>query len=232
MRRARSAPPIASQHVSERTFEVAGYGGAPVPCVLYETGGDGVALLLPGGSRAGHRLGGTPARPDLHFTSRLLRERGPSVLEVWWDAEGAPDADFRAWLETNALAGAAAAREGGRSLALAAGRSIGTGGLAALAARGELRGTPTVWLAPLLGHEEIVDALGRLDAPAFVACGEADELCPSEQLARVRGAGHDVHVVPGGNHGLAVAGAAASARALADLLDRLEAFLRQALGSS
>lgn len=66
-----------------RALKVEGYSREPQPCVFYGTRGEQAAVILPGNAAAAYRLGGTPARPDLHYTRAFLVESGFDVLEAW-----------------------------------------------------------------------------------------------------------------------------------------------------
>lgn len=198
-----------------RALEVEGYAGLPLGCVLHEAGGGRAAVILPGNSSAGRRLGGTPARPDLHFTRALLVESGYDVLEVWWDGDSRPEepAERAAWYRDNALAGLRAA--GQDRVRLLVGRSIGTIGLSSVRDHDDLA---SLWIAPLTVFAPVRDGLRAWRGPALVVVGDADE--GYEPVAGVETA-----VVPNGDHGLAVGDAAASARALADALDVVRGWL-------
>lgn len=210
-------------------FEVEGYGGEPLPSVLHTLDeARGSAVVFPGGARAGYRLGGTPARPDLSYTRALLLTLGLSVLEVWWHADLAPDGDEgEAWLAASAAAGASAAAAAA-PLRVAVGRSWGAQALAKLVVGGSAPGT-TVWIAPLLRHPEVREALERCGESACLVTGTADELVPEADVRAVEGAGATVVRIQGANHGFEVDGPAASARALADALDELHVFLERSL---
>jgi hypothetical protein len=210
-------------------FEVEGYGGAPLPCVLYSADEPrGSAVVLPGGARASYRLGGTPARPDLNYTRQLLLDLGMSVLEVWWHADEASDDEAgEEWLAANAAAGTAAAAEA-TPLRVAVARSWGCRALAKLVLAGSAPAT-TVWITPLLRHPEVRETLDRCAESACVVAATADPYVPADDVRAVEAAGATVVRIHGANHGLEVGGAASSARALADALDELHAFLERSL---
>jgi pimeloyl-ACP methyl ester carboxylesterase len=184
--------------------------------------------VFPGGARAGNRLGGTPARPDLHFAREVLLGEGLAVLEVWWDAGRAPDGDLEPWLDAHVEAALAAASEA-REVGCLVGRSFGTLAVAR-ALPNRLASVPTIWLAPLFTRPEVVAAVVGAGSSAFVAGGSGDALFAGEGVERARAAGAEVVVVEGADHGLGLDDPAASARALADVLDRMRLFLRRNAG--
>jgi hypothetical protein len=209
-------------------LELRGHLGLPLPAVLH---GDAsrCALVLPGAGRSAGRIGGTPARPDLHFTRALLQEQGCSVLELWWDSEtldrDAPDG----WLLDNARAGIEGIRELGREPAVLVGRSLGTSALARLrAAEPQLARLPSIWIAPLLPHEPVRESLLHGGGACFVLCGGRDEAYDAGVATLLHRRGADVVVLEHADHGLDCGDAPASARGLADALERMRDFLRRA----
>lgn len=199
-----------------RTFEVDGYEGQRLPCVLYEVGGGRAAVVLPGAAQDSYRLGGSPARPDLHYVRALLLEQGYDVLEAWWQADERPEPkeSRAAWYRESGLAAIRAA--GKERVCLLVGRSLGTAALTVLiASHGSLA---SLWIAPLTTHREVREALTAWIGPKLVVAGDADEafkLVPAIETI----------LVPGGDHGLNVGEAAASARALAAALDGIRSWL-------
>ncbi|MBD0330744.1 MAG: hypothetical protein ICV64_11660 [Thermoleophilia bacterium] len=198
-----------------RELTVRGYGGASVPCLFHEEERERAAVVFPGGTRSGGRLGGSPARPDLHFTRALLLELGLGVLEVWWDAATKPRAS-EGWFRENALAAVRAA--GGDRVAVLVGRSIGTGALAHLP---EWNDRSSLWLAPLTSVRPVREALLAWRGPKLVVAGDADEAFEPVE-------GVDTVLVRGADHGFDLGDAAASARALADALEGMRRFLSAA----
>ncbi len=212
-----------------RPIDVPGFRGDTLPCVLHaDAGQSSVAVVFPGGAQHGNRLGGTPARPDLHYTRAVLRAEGIAVFEVWWDAGAAPDDDLDEWLDAHIDAALPAATDG-RALAFLVGRSFGTMALARVVARDSWQAStvPTIWLAPLLRQSGVAVALAVAGRSAFVVGGGDDQLLDHDSLESARQAGAEVVVVEGANHGLEVDDPATSARLLADALDRLRSFVRR-----
>ena len=201
---------------------------------MHAQGGESeIAVVFPGAARKGNRLGGSPARPDLHFTRDLLNAQGLAVLEVWWDFDTAPDHDLELWLDDHIDAALdAAARD--HDVAVLVGRSLGTWALARAVSGDEWdhRACPTIWLAPLLNEPSVLKALHELRTPAFVVGGGRDEAFRLDEVPRLQAGGADVLVLEGAHHGLAVADPAASARLLADVLDAMGTFLARVLGGA
>jgi pimeloyl-ACP methyl ester carboxylesterase len=210
------------------TLEITGYGGAPLPCVVHANGGEeGVAVVFPGAAGKGYRLGGIPARPDLHYTRAVLLAEGIAVFEVWWDADSA-EGGYDPWISTNADAALVAATESHRLAALV-GRSLGTLALAELVSRENWAASavPTIWIAPLLYLPRVAAALEGLASPAFVVGGTADRAFDQEVVERLRDRGSQLAVLEGAHHGLDVSDPADSARLLAGVLDEMREFVRR-----
>jgi pimeloyl-ACP methyl ester carboxylesterase len=208
-------------------LEVRGYGGEPLPCLLH--GGStasAAAVVLPGAGHSQNRLGGTPARPDLHFTRALLQQVGLAVLEVWWDADRAPAGDVRRWVSESALAAVGEARRR-HPVRVLVGRSMGTGGLAALLAESDYADMPTVWLAPLVRTEWIRVALATARGPCLVVGGTADESFDVEFVRSIESARTHVVLLDGAHHGLAVDDPVESLRLLEKMLESIHAFLEE-----
>jgi hypothetical protein len=208
-------------------FAASGHGGRPLPCVLH---GDAsrTALVLPGAARAGNRLGGTPARPDLHFTRALLQEQGLSVLEVWWDADEADAAELEDWLLENARGALGALAEQGREPALLVARSLGSVALALLRREEPPRvRLPSVWIAPLMHREPVRESLLHGGGPCFVLCGGRDAAYDAGLATLLHRRDADVLVLEHADHGLDCGDAVLTARALAGALEQLRDFLRR-----
>jgi pimeloyl-ACP methyl ester carboxylesterase len=183
-------------------------------------------VVFPGAGREENRIGGTPARPDLHYTREVLQSAGLAVLEVWWDAGLLPVDDLDRWLDANASAALQAASQD-YELALLAGRSLGTWALARLIERDERRARsfPSIWLAPLLDQPPVRRVLEQLASPAFVVGGTADATFDAVPAEKLRRGGVEVVVLEGANHGLEVDDPVESARLLADMLEQMRAFV-------
>jgi len=206
-------------------LELRGHAGLPLPCVLHgeETR---CAVVLPGAAHSQNRLGGTPARPDLHLVRALLQEQGWSVLEVWWDAATFDRDRPDDWLLDNARAALAGVRAHGREPALLVGRSLGTMALAALrTAEPERARLPSIWVAPLLDQQPVRETLLHGGGRRFVLCGGRDEAYDAGVATLLHRRGSEVVVLEHASHGLDCGDAVATARALVGALERLREFV-------
>lgn len=203
-------------------FELEGYRGVAVPCALHEAEGDvGAAVVLPGRVSAGGRLGGSPARPDLWYARALLRSLRPSVLEVWWNWDGAPAEARREWARLAAAAACARASEA-LPLRAAVGRSSGTAVLVSLVDDLDAS-VATAWIAPPLGQPGVEEA---------VRSRSADEAAEPPVLARLRETEVREVELEGADRSLSLSAPAASARALADALDAVQTFLTDVMAGA
>lgn len=149
---------------------------------------DRVVVVLPGARYL-------PFGPLLWFSREVAQSRGWSVLEVW-DEYLDRSADPWRWVEERTEA--ALARAGDAQLVLVT-KSI-TSRAARIAAE---RALPGIWLTPLLHDAEIAAAFARLEAPALLIGGTADE---SWDGAVARQAGHEVLELEGAGHSLQLSG--------------------------
>lgn len=200
--------------------------GRTQPAVWHEPAASarGAAVLLPG-------VRYTPARPLLHFTTKVLRTSGFGVLEVWYDYSdldaGSAERDevYAADAEA-ALAEADARAEAGERLIV--GKSLGTQHLAELVRRGRVDGVPTVWLTPVLDHDPVMDALLRHVHPTLVVAGGQDPASPRPALDELE-ANTDpaVHVVriAGADHALERAAPRDAVDALGEAVERMASFV-------
>ncbi len=174
---------------------------------LYEGDPHRVASLLPG-------RGYTPNYPLLHFTRRILTDRGWTVRELWW-SRGMAMTVPEALVEANAFV-----REVDTpGLHLVVGKSLGA--LAAPAAGG--RGVGAVWLAPLLREDHVRAAVDRTLEPTLLVGGSADPTWSKEIASATR---CQVHEVRGGDHALEIPGSVRdSLKALESVMRRVEDFI-------
>lgn len=128
----------------------------------------GTAVLVPG-------RGYPPMAPLLFFTGIALLQHAWRVEHHWWDPpEHESYEKTTAWVRSEV---AGALPSSGRALVVA--KSLGT--LAAsLAAERRL---PAIWLTPLLGTPEVVDAIATNPAPQLLVGGGTDQLW-DRQVAR------------------------------------------------
>ena len=174
---------------------------------LYEGDPHRVASLLPG-------RGYTPNYPLLHFTRRILTDRGWTVRELWW-SRGMAMTVPEALVEANAFV-----REVDTpGLHLVVGKSLG-----ALAAPTAVDlALPAVWLAPLLREDHVRAAVDRTLEPTLLVGGSADPTWSKEIASATR---CQVHEVRGGDHALEIPGSVRdSLKALESVMRRVEDFI-------
>jgi len=167
-----------------------------------------VAVVLPGARYL-------PFAPLLWFTREVALARGWSVLEVW-DEYLDRSQDPWSWVEQRAEAALAWA---GEADVLLVAKSL-TSRAVRLAAD---RGLPGIWLTPLLHEPEIARQFERLQAPALLVGGTADESWDGELARRAE---HEVLELDGADHGLQLAGdPLSSLDALRRVVERVDAFV-------
>jgi hypothetical protein len=149
------------------------------PCSAYDYPGDGAtAVVLPGAM-----LGGMPA---VWYAFEPLVDAGWRVVLAWWEFV---DREVDQWTWVRERAEAAIDHAGGADLLIA--KSLGC-----YAAPIDL---PAVWLTPLLGDSELVEAMRRRGKPSLLVGGTADPMWMGEVA---RGIGETVEL-EGADHGLA-----------------------------
>lgn len=169
---------------------------------------DRVAVVLPGARYL-------PFAPLLWFARGVATSRGWSVLEVW-DEYVDHRLEPRRWVEERAEAALARA---GASRVLLVAKSISSGAVH-LAVE---RGFPGVWLTPLLHIEDIAAGFDRLEAPALLVGGTADESWVAETA---RQAGHPLLELEGADHSLQLPGdPLGSIDVLRRVVDRIDVFV-------
>ncbi|WP_168582504.1 hypothetical protein [Gephyromycinifex aptenodytis] len=124
--------------------------------LVYDGDPERVATILPD-------LEMSPVTPILHFTRRLLTDKGWHVRVALWprdERDGLPLPFIEEALE----------RAGTPQMHLAVGFSAGTRGLPAAIERN----LPGIWLRPLLREQRIRDAVGAILEPSLLVGGTAD----------------------------------------------------------
>lgn len=182
--------------------------GQPIPNEFLKQPGAAaeLAVLFPG-------LHYTCDMPLLHYTTRLLLERGADVLKLHTDYNR-PDFEAAAPLEraqrigADALAGLLAGQsQRPYNRLVLVGKSIGTLAMGFLLAGGAASQAATIWLTPLLHQPLLVQAACLCRGPALFAVGEADSTYDTQALDRIQQAtGGKAIVLPGANHSLEVPG--------------------------
>ncbi|ALW87905.1 hypothetical protein [Deinococcus actinosclerus] len=209
------------------TADVRGFRGEALPCVVNRhPPGEavGAALLLPG-------LGYGARQPGLLYPALLLDELGfdTLALDTRWNVPAfmdAPQEEQLAWLREDVRAAYHAILPG-RGGACVVAKSIGTLGLTLLLHGGAVPpGARLVWLTPLLERPEVRAAIAAHAATSLVVIGTQDGHYRPEWITELTGAGVQVLVLDGVNHGLQVEGdVVGTLGALHALMRDLRAFL-------
>jgi hypothetical protein len=194
--------------LSVTQLEITGQDGQPIPNKFLKQprAATELAVLFPG-------LRYTCDMPLLHYTTRLLLERGADVLQLQTDYNR-PDFEAAAPLEraqrigADALAGLLAGKnQRPYSRVVLVGKSIGTLAIGFLLAGGAVPDATIIWLTPLLHQPLLVQAACLCHSPMLFAVGDADSTYDHQALERIRQAtGAAVVVLPGANHSLEVPG--------------------------
>ncbi|WP_226345916.1 hypothetical protein [Agilicoccus flavus] len=174
---------------------------------LYEGDPRRVATILPG-------RGYTPDGPLLHYTRRVLHDRGWTVREHWWERGAATTLDEARDEATDVVKGAHA-----HGLHLVVGKSLGS-----LAAPVVVdHGLPAIWLTPLLREDVVRAAILATLEPTLVVGGTGDASWDREVAA----ASHaQVHEVKGADHSLEIPGSSDdSVKILRRILRRIDDFV-------
>ena len=187
-----------------------------------DPGSQPAALVFPG-------LRYSPARPLLHYTHKLLRNRGWAVVEAWYDYDRpefltAHESQRHSWITADAVTAWKWARSHGKP-GLLVGKSIGTLAMALLRKLEAESSVAGVWLTPLLRADDVLQAILEDHAPGLLAAGEADPATPPELLERLQRPGLHTLVLPGAGHSLEAGEVLPSLELLRDYLQSLDAFL-------
>ena len=151
---------------------------------IHEGDPERVATILPG-------RGYTPDAPLLHYAIGVLRRRGWTVREVWWQGGTEITGDVAVTQATEALDAVDAPTQ------MIVAKSLGTLAMPHAVDHG-IHG---VWLTPLLVDPEIELAATRLTGLDLLVGGTADSLWDAEVAASSPAR---VLQIEGANHGLEV----------------------------
>lgn len=153
---------------------------------FYEGTNGRVAVLLPGRSYSPHH-------PVLYYAWNVLRTKGWSIEEVWWDAEDL--VSEKALIERVTMTLDKFADQ----VPLVVGKSLGSLALPLVTERG----WPAIWLTPLLDIPELVDALQRVRSKTLLVGGTVDDAWDGNVA---KASGQQVLELPGADHGLEIPG--------------------------
>ncbi|HUG14003.1 MAG TPA: alpha/beta family hydrolase [Thermomicrobiales bacterium] len=214
----------------ESRIEATGYRDRQVPNTFVRQGdaSDRLAVFLPG-------FGYSCDMPLFYYAELLLLSAGVEVLRVEYaynrepDFRDLPAEEQRAWLLTDAAAALRAGLgEGEYCQLILIGKSIGTRAMGhILTAEPVPPNTRAVWLTPLLRDTVLREHLRKITTPSLLVVGAADDHYDAACLQEIEDSrGHVALVVAGADHSLDIVGdAVGSARAMADVLMAIAAFL-------
>lgn len=167
----------------------------------------GTAIVLPGG-RGGWMT------PSVYYPVLAMLDRSLDVLAL--------ESNYKVFPEIAILSADAAAafdvglETGARGAIVVAGKSLGTLAMAGLLADERIpRDVLTIWLTPLLKQPQVETAIPQLERPGLFVIGTVDEHYDAARLDALRERGHQVLVIEGAHHGLAIDGNAAQSAEVA-----------------
>lgn len=196
---------------------------APVPNDYWDNGSETLLVMLPG-------LGYTNQMPVMFYVHQMAMARNWDILQVNYDYRGLhQDLPRDAWDDRfvidclPAIEAALAQRE--YTHVVLAGKSIGTRVITALLAAGFDHPTAYIWLTPLFTAPEIFQA-AREHRPSVAVFGDNDFAMDGVDPDSLEQSGIHSIVMPGGDHGLQIAGKVAdSIEALAACYRQLDSWL-------
>jgi hypothetical protein len=175
---------------------------------LYRGAPERVVVVLPGARYL-------PFAPLLWFAREIAQRHGWTVLEVWDEYRDGTE-DWGRWVDERARA--AFEHAGSARVALVT-KSMSSRAVT-IAADRSIAG---VWLTPLLVEPEVAAGFARLEAPALLVGGSADESWDGELG---RSLGKEVLEIDGADHRLQIPGdPLASVDALRRVVERMDAFV-------
>ncbi len=217
------------------SLDIPGYGRKRLANTFFGQKGGSftLAVVFPG-------VAYTCDMPLLYYPTLLLRQRDADVLQLHPDYaspayRSLPTEERARWRENDAEKGLGAAlAQGQYEVLILVGKSIGTLALAHLVGSDLTPKPMTIWLTPLLRQPQLVQAAIRFEGPALYIAGSADHTYEAGALARIQEAtGAEALVIDGADHSLEIPGDAhGSLRALGEVLQRIDDFLRRHTGSS
>lgn len=203
---------------------------AKVANTHWTNGSDTLLIMLPG-------LGYTNQMPLMFYIHQLALARGWDALQVDYDYRRIPQNTSGAEWSARMLADVqpaidAALSHGTYRHVVLAGKSIGTRVMTTLLDNGFSKATAYIWLTPLLRAEPVRTAMMK-HTPAVAVFGDEDFAVQGVELAPIAQAGTSMIVMPGGDHGMMIAGSVPeSIAALAHVINELDAWLGQHVTAS
>jgi hypothetical protein len=214
---------------TEHILPIAGYRDHTVPNRLRQPDGTTgrLTLLLPG-------YGYTLDMPLFYYVENLCLDMGSDVLRMETAYSQHPrfgeatEPEQAQWVVADARATwQAGLKHADYASVMVVGKSLSTLAMAALLAP-PITSPPkvrSVWLTPLLSQQSVRETLVRLGNSAQVVIGDADPHYDADVLADLAGAGMNVVVAPGADHGLDIPGdVAGSVRLLPQIISAIHDF--------
>ncbi|MBU9674031.1 alpha/beta hydrolase [Planococcus sp. CP5-4] len=161
-----------------------------------------LAIFLPG-------IGYTAKSPLFHYTERLLAEQEYDILRINYDYDN-PLYDDYTMTEIEEAVKQDAKQVIDQVLKgsiyekfFLVAKSLGTIALANELARKKFTGAKTVWLTPLIKHEDIFEAMKDCENPALSFIGDKDHYYDRNRMEELQGNSQlDSQVLKDVNHGM------------------------------
>lgn len=161
-----------------------------------------LAIFLPG-------IGYTAKSPLFHYTERLLAEQEYDILRINYDYNN-PLYDEYTMAEIEEAVKYDVKQVIDRVLKgsiyekfFLVAKSLGTIALANELERKKFKGAKTVWLTPLIKHEDIFEAMKACENPALSVIGDKDHYYDRSRMEQLQANSQlDSHVLKDVNHGM------------------------------
>ena len=210
-------------------MDILGYGGVCVPNQFFRqpAGSAHLGVILPG-------VQYTSAMPLLYYAGCLLIERGCDVLIVNYDYRSISrtvskqELEGRLYADTHQAVSVAYGQHSYASVVLV-GKSLGTMAMAHLLDAQRWPIVATAWLTPILGRDDVRDAVSNMANRAFVAIGTDDGEYDASLLRELeQRRGVDVCTIEHADHSIDIVGdVPGSAKAVWTVIWRMQAFLER-----
>ncbi|MDE4084581.1 alpha/beta hydrolase [Planococcus maritimus] len=189
-----------------------------------------LAIFLPG-------IGYTAKSPLFHYTERLLAEQEYDILRINYDYnqplyDDYTMAEIEEAVKQDAKQVIDQVLKGSiyEKFFLVA-KSLGTIALASELERKKFKGAKTVWLTPLIKHEDIFEAMKDCENPALSFIGDKDHYYDRTRMEQLQANSQlDSHVLKDVNHGMDFIGEPLkSIDVLKDVITDIHAFSKKSI---